>query len=271
MISPHQFIPVTTVYHSGLIIRYLEYDGPGSRLENPKDKKSPEEKLLYKKRRSKRMIENSMAYMQDHSMHKPLLFVLTCPNGNESSGLVSKFFRNCTTNFDLNYYVWVREYTLKGLPHWHVCADMPFRDIQKLSKYWSRLWGSNSKVSIRMHSKEKRFLAGQLGWLYFTKYITKEIDNIGGDIKSAGRFYAISQKLKDASKPQTFITTETKHLDPYYSLHTMDDHAVQFGTPVDNDRSAAKQILSLHNPDRPSAAMTWYRMPLTPTPTEIVV
>jgi len=199
------------------------------------------------------MIENSMAYMQDNSTNKPLLFVLTCPNGlayrardraRGSDGLVSKFFRNCTTNFDLNYYVWVREFTKAGLPHWHVCADMPFRDIQKLTAYWSGLWGSTSKVSIRMHAKEKRFLSGHLGWLYFSKYLTKEINAIGGDIKSAGRFYAISQKLKEASAPQTFITSQTRHLDPYYSLHTMTDHQVQFGTPINNDRTAALQFLA---------------------------
>lgn len=108
-------------------------------------------------------------------------------------------------NYDLGDYVWVREYTKKGFPHFHfialwhpaswffACSECgePMKEgectgcyctlsrINQLSVYWSSLFGSDSKNSIRLgsfHPVTKRrtlYVSSVRQCRYLTKYIGK--------------------------------------------------------------------------------------------------
>lgn len=163
-----------------------------------------------RKNRQKRQIANAMAVLGRESLHKPTLFVLTCPIDSDYKTVnknISKFFNNLRKKHSWGQceeYVWCREYQSNGRPHWHVCADIPKFPIQTVNLYWSELWGVSAPNSIRLHRKANRFLKKndpRFAW-YLTKYFTKTYENEKG-CDEMPRKFGISQRLNQRAKPKT--------------------------------------------------------------------
>jgi hypothetical protein len=168
----------------------------------------------------KRAISDAVEWIRLHATHKPLFFVLTSPgyvNAKEHSKKISQFTHTLRNGYGCKHYVWVRELTSRGFPHYHFVADLPFiRNPVALSRYWSSLFGSTSTNSLRLGSapingKRKFYVDDQRASRYIAKYIGKDLEKIQYDLLEAGypqaryskmyRSFAISEQARMMSQP----------------------------------------------------------------------
>jgi hypothetical protein len=164
----------------------------------------------------KRKIADACEYMRIKPVHKPIIFVLTSPGFTDLASeraLIKQFTHNLRNGYGCKNYVWVREYTGAGYPHFHFVADMPRFDVLKLSVFWSGLFGSTAKNSIRLGSRPDKsgkrvyYLTGKRHAWYLTKYLAKAIgkEERGAlDGKRSFRKFAVSQELAKLSVPTEF-------------------------------------------------------------------
>jgi hypothetical protein len=162
----------------------------------------------------------------------PLIFCLTSPGYTSlanTTDAISKFINNCRNRHGLGHYVWVREFTKKGFPHFHFIADWHPVDywfekengktkINRLSEYWSGLLGSDANNSIRLgsyHPATKRrsyYVTSSRQCWYLAKYIGKNIgqgsmDYLAEagfpqmDYKKTIRSFHVSTELAKLSEP----------------------------------------------------------------------
>lgn len=152
--------------------------------------------------RQKRSIADACEWLRlnQNKDRKALIFCLTSPGYTSLANqpkFISAFFDNMRKNYGMGDYVWVREMTKKGYPHFHVVAhwhpakwflvdkqDAPglpvYKMITELSKYWSSLFNSDSVNSIRLGSyhQNKRvsfYINNEKQAWYLAKYIGKDI------------------------------------------------------------------------------------------------
>lgn len=124
-----------------------------------------------------------------------LILTLTSPGYTSQADeplFISRFFENMKKNYGLTDYLWVREYTKAGYPHFHIVANWYrakyFFDsdtgssrnrIAVLSMYWSNLFSSTSHNSIWLggYWQNRRIyeLRTQAQCRYLTKYMGKEV------------------------------------------------------------------------------------------------
>lgn len=170
---------------------------------------------LYSQQKYK--IANACEWMRLNATYKPIIFVATSPGYTDHASerqLISKLTHNLRNGYSCKNYVWVREFTGNGYPHFHFVADMPDFDVIALSVYWSRLFGSEARNSIRLGTRPNKFgkrtyylTRKQMAW-YMSKYIGKSIGSSErGSIDSVRSFrtFAVSNELAKASQPQMFI------------------------------------------------------------------
>lgn len=195
------------------------YPGRRKRVDDEqKEKVGRPQGSLYNQQR--RAIADAVEYMRRYAVNKPLIFLLTTPGEaflelSKEQTFVARFLNNMRTNYDLREYVWVRELTKNGYPHYHFVADVPRFDVLKLSLLWSSYFGSTAKNSIRLGTKPYKNKSGK--WVrkfyvdsdsmanYLGKYIGKEISE--AEIGTRVRRFAISQKLRKESEPIRYIAT----------------------------------------------------------------
>jgi len=104
----------------------------------------------------KHAIADAVEWIRQNSKYKPRIFVATTPgfiDPPEEGRTISKLIDNLKKTYGLQEYVWVRELTKRGYPHYHFVGDIDKFDPVKLSLYWSSLFGVDSKNSIRVGSK----------------------------------------------------------------------------------------------------------------------
>lgn len=196
------------VHLSGVAIAYENY-GAIKRTDNPFPAGRPQGSLYSQQ---KRAIADAVEWMRLYGTNKPLFFVATSPGFIDPrlhSGKISKFTHNLRNNYGLKDYVWVRELTKNGCPHYHFVADMPtFPDPVAISRYWSGLFGSDAKNSIRLGSKpnkegvRKFFVDDVRASRYVSKYIGKGVDD--GEEQKFYRSFAISERARMMSKPVVY-------------------------------------------------------------------
>jgi len=115
----------------------------------------------------KRQIQNAIHWMANFPYYGrdryglgPLVFVCTTsPSWGPSifAPKISQFVHNLKSGYGIKNFVWVREFTKVGLPHYHFIADAPsIRSPVGLSRYWSSLFGGSSPNCIRLGSKPDR-------------------------------------------------------------------------------------------------------------------
>lgn len=196
--------------------------------------------------RQKRQIADACEWMRRHQTkdRKAVIFCLTSPGFTSLANqpkFISSFFDNMKANYGLTDYVWVREMTKKGYPHFHCVAmwhpfkwflderkdcehdgdDKSYRMISKLSRYWSSLFDSDANNSIRLGSyhpvtkKRQFYLTHERHAWYLTKYIGKSIGDGSIDYlceagfpqtkyKKAVRTFGMSEQLSENSQPLLF-------------------------------------------------------------------
>ena len=164
----------------------------------------------------KRKIADACEWMRLNATNKPIIFVATSPGFTDlaSEGkLIQKLTHNLRNGYDCKNYVWVREFTQAGYPHFHFVADMPRFDIGGLTQYWSSLFNCTATNSVRLGTAPNKFgkrnyyLTGKRMCWYLTKYLGKGIgDCEKGAMKGKRSFrtFAVSQELSKHSAPTEF-------------------------------------------------------------------
>lgn len=177
----------------GYFVAYQER-GTVKRSETPKPGREQGSHYSQQKRR----IADAVRYIQLQSRPecKPLIFVATTPgfldHANEPK-FISRLVDNLKKGYHMENYIWVREYTKLGYPHFHFVANIPLSskihkigkvrvpfDPKKLSFTWSSYFGQSALNSIRVGSKpcpgrkRKLYLSNdqRQAW-YLSKYIGK--------------------------------------------------------------------------------------------------
>jgi hypothetical protein len=217
--------------------------------------------------RQKRKIADACEWLRLHQTKdtKALIFCLTSPGYTSLANtpkFISRFIDNMRTNYGMGDYVWVREMTKAGYPHFHFVAhwhpykyfldkteiDVLGREVAKvpiitnLSRYWSRQFGSDSPNSIRLGSylKKKRvgfYLTNEKHAWYLTKYLGKSIGEGSMDYlaeagfpqvkyKKTVRSFGMSEQVGLLSEPDLF---ESTYVNNGQSTITTDAH----GQPVE--------------------------------------
>jgi hypothetical protein len=163
----------------------------------------------------KRAIADAAEYMRLNAKHKAIIFVCTSPGFTDLANerkLIQKFTHNLRNGHDCQNYIWVREATQMGYPHFHFIADMPVFNPVNLSLYWSGLFGVQATNAIRLgtypgRGKKRQFYLNtkRMSW-YLTKYLGKGIGNAekGANKTAKVRTFAISQELRKLSAPTLF-------------------------------------------------------------------
>ena len=157
----------------------------------------------------KRKIADACEYMRRHHRHKPLIFCLTSPGETSQADekqLIRQFTHNLRNGLKCKHYVWVREYTVKGYPHFHFVADVKKFDVVKLSLWWSSLFGATAKNSIRLGTKRgQMFLTTSSMAYYMSKYIGKSLGE--EEKKNSARIqrFRVSQSLAKLSAPKEYV------------------------------------------------------------------
>lgn len=149
------------------------------------------------KHHNRQQIISSGIYGHDNKHNNILFLTLTYPaskfthNDPEKSSnqALKNFLNNLRTNYGLKGYVWVKELTKIGTPHYHMIIDLPYVDIRKLNDIWAHNAGIVSKCCVRSDPDHGLIVktAEQAGF-YVCKYITKIRDNCTFD----KRVYTIS-------------------------------------------------------------------------------
>lgn len=162
----------------------------------------------------KHAIADAVEWIRRNSKYKPRIFVATTPgflDHAKEGQFISKLVHNLKNGYGMENYVWVRELTQNGYPHFHFVADIDKVNPVDISVYWSSLFGSTARNSVRFGSKPDA-KGRRLFWIknprmcwYLCKYIGK---SIGDAERSTGkkslRAFAISQEARAKSAPLVY-------------------------------------------------------------------
>jgi hypothetical protein len=165
----------------------------------------------------KRLIADCVEGMRlYHERYEPVIFCLTSP-GYVDRANEPKFLDNFLKQFrknGLENYVWVRESTVLGHPHFHFVAECPFkieningnyrkilcgRDVVDWSVLWSSYFSSDSRNSIRLGADHKSgqvkyFVRNQKMSSYLCKYIGKGLGN--GENKKVSKSEMVERRIE---------------------------------------------------------------------------
>lgn len=194
----------------------------------------------------KHAIADAVDWIRENSKYKPRIFVATTPgfiDHAKEGSYISKLVHNLRNGYGMENFVWVREFTARGYPHYHFVADVDNFDRVRLSSYWSGLFGSDARNSIRCGTApdkagRRRFwvTSQRMSW-YLTKYLGKSIGECEkGAINGVGRrnfrTFQISQEARKASEPLVYHS-RTAQL--FNGLHQrtffLNDDQIEEGVP----------------------------------------
>lgn len=214
-------------HYSGLCISYAGTGG-GVKSLFPIPTKKNDSRL----NRQKRAVHDAVEWIRQNATYKPLIFCCTVPVQSDWSMQntnVSKFCENLRENYECKNYVWVREYTGQGRPHYHFVSDSPFMDAKKLSLYWSGLFEvPNNFWSIRMGTNPARppvnyFVNSARMARYLTRYLGKAIGHEERRGEKAIRTFGHSEECWQKSQPVTYecryVETKERRLDVFGSVN----------------------------------------------------
>ena len=214
----------------------------------------------------KRSIANAVEWIRLNAKEKPLIFVATSPGftnvANERS-ILSTFTHNLRNGHNVSHYVWVRELTRLGYPHFHfVVSKNWFSDPVGLSLYWSGLFGMDAPNSIRLGSKPdstgKRdfFIKDLAHCRYLTKYLGKGLSHQNQYLVEAGfpattyrktyRQFGISQEARKKSEPKIFTANYSFHQSDEMVLTTSGSYVQKPATCI--GRSFTNEAGEIFNP-----------------------
>ena len=182
----------------------------------------------------KRAIANAIEWIRLQGHPKPLIFVCTSPgktNASNENGAIKKFTANLRNGYNCRHYVWVRELTKMGFPHFHFVAALPRRvDFVTVSRYWSGLFDRDDVNSVRFGTNPEKgrreyYVKNQSMAWYLSKYLGKGLGKQTSHLVEAGfpassykktvRSFQISQEVRMMSLPIVYTAN--------YSFHQPDE------------------------------------------------
>lgn len=192
---------------------------PSLRKGIKKDDRPPKPRVKGSSRggRQRRQIADATEGMRLGLLDKrpAMIFVLTTPgfldHANEPL-FIKKFIDTMRKNHGMKNYLWVREFTGNGYPHFHFIAQCDRFDVQKMSVLWSSYFGQSAKNSIRLGTKptwngkrwiRKFFINSPRMAKYLSKYIGKGFGSSEARNKRL-RTFAISEELGSATVPVVY-------------------------------------------------------------------
>jgi hypothetical protein len=162
----------------------------------------------------KHAIADGVEWIRRNSRFKPRIWVMTTPGYIEAAregSLIKELTANLRNGYGMGEYVWVRELTKKGFPHFHFVGDIDQFDPVKLSLYWSGLFGKTAKNSVRLGTRpdkngRRKFWvnSAKMAW-YMSKYIGKDLEKPAGMKRRPYRTFAISQRARRESQPLLYV------------------------------------------------------------------
>lgn len=206
------------LHYSGIAISYQERGSSSKNLTpSPILSKS-------KSNRDKRKVQDICYWLLKNSKYRPLIGVNTLPvsvgvgskySETFISESLSRFWENLRKNYDVQNYVWVREYQPEsGRTHFHWVADSPYFDIVKVSKYWSGLFGSDAVNSIRLGTNpkfppRKFFLDSPKMARYLGKYLGKGLQDSSSNLKMFNHSHECERKSRPVVYDVRYKTEKT--------------------------------------------------------------
>jgi hypothetical protein len=204
------------VHITGYASCYESIGSPPQRDPRPND--SRPQGSLYSQQ--KHAIADAIEWIRRNSKYKPRIFVATTPGFVDlpEGKLIAKLTNNLRMSYGMQEYVWVRELTKKGYPHYHFVADMPEFQPNKLSIYWSSLFGvdpDQGKYSIRLGTRPDPVTGKRKYWItnsrmawYMSKYIGKNLGEPG--TRKKYRTFGISETARQESQPMLYSSFISK-------------------------------------------------------------
>lgn len=180
----------------------------------------------------KHAIADAVEWIRRNSRYKPRIMCVTCPGflaEAHETNYIKRLTANLRNGYGMGEYVWVREFTKRGFPHYHFIADIDKFDPVQLSLYWSGLWGKDNKNSIRLGTRPHPVTKKRKFWIdshrmayYMSKYLGKDrgvkYANDDGEVlkRKPYRSFAISQRARKESQPLIYTAHATEL---YTGLH----------------------------------------------------
>jgi len=200
------------VHLTGYATCYESFGGIKKRdPDKPKREDRPQGSLFSQQ---KHAIADAIEWIRQNSQYKPRIFVATTPGYIDPPAegrLISTFTNNLRMTYGALHYVWVRELTKAGYPHFHFVADIPQFDPVQLSLYWSKQFGVQAKNCIRLGSRpdqngRRKFWIenSRMAW-YLGKYVGKDLAQVPGQ-KKGYRTFAISEVARKESEPVLYTS-----------------------------------------------------------------
>jgi hypothetical protein len=232
------------LHMSGMAVAYENITG--ARPKNPDRPKLTGRYQGSLFNQQKHAIADAVEWIRQNSKYKPRIFVATSPGfmDHPAEGrFIQKLVHNLKNGYGMTNFVWVRELTQNGYPHYHFVADVKRFDAVRLSLSWSRLFGSEAKNSIRLGTKpgkngrRKFWIDSKRMCWYLTKYIGKSIgDAEKGALKGQRRkfrTFGISQEARKMSQPLLYDSYAVQNYNGRYSRQfVLNDDQLEPGLPT---------------------------------------
>lgn len=147
-----------------------------------------------------RKIVSSAVNLYRHKVNKIIFLTLTFPGyiGEKDANICfSKFMDNLKTNYNVENYIAVKEFTKAGIPHYHIIADYPYFDIRRINRAWCNTFPitiPGSQNAVRLPKNHRSVVKD----LYRTiKYICKYFSK-SRDVEYKSRCFFISHDILSA-------------------------------------------------------------------------
>lgn len=147
------------------------------------------------KKSTRRNLMSSAFLLFVKKKHQILFLTLTfpkrIPKKDKINPMLNRFITNMKKTYDMGNFLWTRENTKKGYPHFHLLCDIPFQPIKKINDAWCSAVGSYSPNAVRL-PKDKSIVEDlERTCRYVTKYISKNEKEYFSE-----RCYSISQNIQ---------------------------------------------------------------------------
>lgn len=133
--------------------------------------------------RTYRKIVSSAVNLYRCKVNNIVFLTLTFPGNiteKDANICFSKFMDNLRTNYNVENYIAVKEFTRKGVPHYHLLADYPFVDIRRINRAWCNTFPIDlpgSKNAVRLPKDHKSIVKDLYRCIkYICKYFGKSRD-----------------------------------------------------------------------------------------------
>lgn len=109
---------------------------------------------------------------------------------------MSRFLDNFKKTYDLRSYIWTKELTERGRPHFHAICDFPYQPIHEINDAWCSAIGMGAKNAVRLPPDGSVVKNFDSLLRYMCKYISKSFNT-----EYKARCYSISRNV--LAKPVT--------------------------------------------------------------------